>query len=223
VLGAFNADLAGEPAAGGLPDHAVRTSAFMTHPVFSRYQSEHEMLRYLRRLADRDLALDRSMIPLGSCTMKLNATTEMVPITWPEFGGIQPYAPLDQAAGYLELIEELEGYLAEITGFPEDALRFAELANQNDPTDVYTLIQLGRVLAARDDVLGKTRRALAVVPAVMVLGPFWRAVAFHLFRMRRPPAYLLSVGGSIPHALLWTGLVLGGIWEGLVWPWIKGL
>jgi hypothetical protein len=78
-------------------------------------------------------------------------------------------------------------------------------------------------LAARGDAVGKARRAAAVVPAVMVLGPFWRAVAFHLFRMPRAVAYLLSVGGSIPHSLLWTGLVLGGIWEGLVWPWIKGL
>ena len=86
--------------------------------------------------------------------------------------------------------------------------------------------RLGRALerlAGREDAVGKARRAAAVVPAVMVLGPFWRAVAFHLFRMRRAVAYLLSVGGSIPHSLLWTGLVLGGIWEGLVWPWIKEL
>ncbi len=86
--------------------------------------------------------------------------------------------------------------------------------------------RIGRALerlAVRDDAVGKARRAAAVVPAVMVLGPFWRAVAFHLFRMPRAVAYLLSVGGSIPHSLLWTGLVLGGIWEGLVWPWIKGL
>lgn len=84
--------------------------------------------------------------------------------------------------------------------------------------------RLGRALerlAERGDAVGKARRAAAVVPAVMVLGPFWRAVTFHLFRMRRPVAYLLSVGGSIPHALLWTGLVLGGIWEGLVWPFFK--
>ncbi len=86
--------------------------------------------------------------------------------------------------------------------------------------------RLGRAmerLAARDDGVGRARRAAAMVPAVMILGPFWRAVAFHLFRMRRAVAYLLSVGGSIPHSLLWTGLVLGGIWEGLVWPWIKDL
>ena len=86
--------------------------------------------------------------------------------------------------------------------------------------------RLGRVLerlATRDDAVGKARRVLAVVPAVMVLGPFWRAITFHLFHMRRPTAYVLSVGGSIPHALLWTGLILGGIWEGFLWPFIKGL
>ena len=81
---------------------------FLTHPIFHRYHSEHEMLRYLRRLADKDLALDRTMIPLGSCTMKLNATAEMLPVTWPEFADIHPFAPDDQAAGYHELIGELE-------------------------------------------------------------------------------------------------------------------
>jgi hypothetical protein len=86
--------------------------------------------------------------------------------------------------------------------------------------------RMGRALerlAERGDAVGKARRAAAVVPAVMVLGPFWRAVAFHLFRMPRAVAYLLSVGGSIPQSLLWTGFVLGGVWEKLVWPWIKGL
>ncbi len=86
--------------------------------------------------------------------------------------------------------------------------------------------RMGRALerlAERGDAVGKARRAAAVVPVVMVLGPFWRAVAFHLFRMPRAVAYLLSVGGSVPYSLLWTGLVLGGIWEGPVWPWIKGL
>lgn len=109
--------------AGRIPVGSSRESAFLTHPVFSRYQSEHEMLRYLRRLADRDLALDRSMIPLGSCTMKLNATTEMIPITWREFSGLHPYAPIGQAAGYLDLISELESYLAEITGYSAVSLQ----------------------------------------------------------------------------------------------------
>lgn len=122
VLAAFDATLTA-PRHGGIPDEAARSSAYMTHPVFGMYRSEHEMLRYLRKLADRDLALDRTMIPLGSCTMKLNATTEMVPITWPEFAGIHPYAPEDQAAGYLELIGELESYLASITGYAAVSLQ----------------------------------------------------------------------------------------------------
>ncbi|MGZ4759816.1 MAG: aminomethyl-transferring glycine dehydrogenase, partial [Acidimicrobiales bacterium] len=106
-----------------IPDDLARTTPFLTHPVFNRYHSETEMLRYLRRLADRDIALDRSMIPLGSCTMKLNATTEMIPVTWPEFGAIHPFAPLDQAAGYLELIEGLEQALIEITGYDAVSLQ----------------------------------------------------------------------------------------------------
>ena len=81
------------------------------------------MLRYLRRLADRDLALDRTMIPLGSCTMKLNATAEMIPVTWPEFGRIHPFAPIDQAQGYLELFDDLERWLAEITGYDAVSLQ----------------------------------------------------------------------------------------------------
>ena len=117
VASAFGGDISQPRAEAGIPESTVRTSGFMTHPVFSDHQSEHEMLRYLRRLADRDLALDRSMIPLGSCTMKLNATTEMVPITWPEFAGIHPYAPASQAAGYHELIAELESDLAATTGY----------------------------------------------------------------------------------------------------------
>ena len=94
-----------------------RTGEILTQAVFNRYHTEHEMLRYLRRLADRDLALDRTMIPLGSCTMKLNATTEMVPITWPEFADLHPFAPADDAAGLRALIDELEPWLAEITGY----------------------------------------------------------------------------------------------------------
>ena len=106
-----------------IPAGLERTSPFLTHPVFNRYHSETEMLRYLRRLADRDIALDRSMIPLGSCTMKLNATTEMVPVTWPEFGAIHPFVPLDQAEGYLELIRGLEAMLVEITGYAAVSLQ----------------------------------------------------------------------------------------------------
>ena len=80
------------------PSELKRDSAFLTHPVFHTHRSETELLRYMRKLSDRDLALDRAMIPLGSCTMKLNATTEMIPLTWPEFGSLHPFAPADQAA-----------------------------------------------------------------------------------------------------------------------------
>ncbi|HEU4540557.1 MAG TPA: aminomethyl-transferring glycine dehydrogenase [Jiangellaceae bacterium] len=100
-----------------IPPGLRRTTEFLTHPVFGIHRSETAMLRYLRRLSDKDYALDRGMIPLGSCTMKLNATTEMEPITWPGFAGIHPFAPVEQAQGYLELIRQLEGWLAAITGY----------------------------------------------------------------------------------------------------------
>jgi glycine dehydrogenase len=101
----------------GVPAAARRSDEFLTQSVFNRYHTEHGMLRYLRRLSDADLALDRTMIPLGSCTMKLNATTEMASVTWPEFASLHPYAPLDESIGLRELITELEGWLAEITGY----------------------------------------------------------------------------------------------------------
>ncbi len=99
------------------PTALVRQSAYLTHPVFNSYHSEHELLRYMHRLQAKDLSLTTSMIPLGSCTMKLNATAEMVPVTWPEFGQIHPFAPLEQTEGYQLLFEQLEAMLAEITGF----------------------------------------------------------------------------------------------------------
>ena len=100
-----------------LPEPFARTSPFLTHPIFNTMKSETEMLRYITRLQNRDLSLAHSMIPLGSCTMKLNATAEMIPVTWPNFGGIHPFAPLDQTQGYLELFDRLAHALAEITGF----------------------------------------------------------------------------------------------------------
>jgi len=107
----------------GYPDDLARTSDFLAHPVFNSYRSETEMLRYITKLQNRDLSLAHSMIPLGSCTMKLNATAEMVPVTWPEFGGLHPFAPRDQAAGYTLLFERLSRQLEEITGFAATSLQ----------------------------------------------------------------------------------------------------
>ncbi len=131
VLGAFAG--AGAPAAdldglarrarSGIPQGQARTTPFLAHEAFHRHRSETGMLRYLARLQAKDIALDRSMIPLGSCTMKLNATTEMLPITWPEFADVHPFAPLDQAAGYLDVIRGLQDMLAEISGFDAVSLQ----------------------------------------------------------------------------------------------------
>lgn len=106
-----------------LPPGVLRETGFLSHPVFNSHHSETALLRYMRSLSDKDIALDRSMIPLGSCTMKLNATTEMEPITWPQFANIHPFAPLDQARGYLELIRELEADLVAITGYDAVSLQ----------------------------------------------------------------------------------------------------
>ncbi|MGN2250657.1 aminomethyl-transferring glycine dehydrogenase [Frateuria sp. GZRe14] len=106
-----------------LPRTLLRQSAFLTHPVFNTHHSEHELLRYMRALADKDLAMDRTMIPLGSCTMKLNATAEMIPVTWPEFGQIHPLAPASQTHGYQELIDGLEAMLVECTGYDAVSLQ----------------------------------------------------------------------------------------------------
>jgi glycine dehydrogenase len=110
-------------AASAIPAALARHSPFLTHPVFSSHRSETALMRYLRRLSDRDLALDRTMIPLGSCTMKLNAAAEMEPITWPEIAGIHPFAPLDQAGGHLRVIHDLETWLAELTGYDAVSLQ----------------------------------------------------------------------------------------------------
>ena len=101
----------------------ARTSGYLSHPIFNRYHNETELMRYIKRLENRDLSLTTSMIPLGSCTMKLNAATELYPVSWPEFNAIHPFAPVDQTTGYLEIVDELESYLSEITGFTATSLQ----------------------------------------------------------------------------------------------------
>jgi glycine dehydrogenase len=124
TAGKLDIDALDQQAQGqGIPAAVARSGAILEHPIFSSVQSETDMLRYLRKLADKDLALDRSMIPLGSCTMKLNATAEMIPITWPEFAQIHPYAPASQTAGYADLIERLSAALCEITGYDAVSLQ----------------------------------------------------------------------------------------------------
>ncbi len=120
---AFSVAALDSATADALPAAFARTTPFLTHPTFNRYHSETEMLRYLRRLADLDIALDRAMIPLGSCTMKLNATAEMVPVTWPEFANLHPFCPQEQAAGYRELVADLERMLCAVTGYAAVSLQ----------------------------------------------------------------------------------------------------
>ena len=136
--------------------HLARTSPFLTHPVFHRYHTEHEMLRYLHRLQAKDLSLTTSMIPLGSCTMKLNATSEMLPVTWPEFGNMHPFAPADQADGYRELCRQLEGWLAEITGFAAVSLE----PNAGSQGEYAGLLVIRKYHEARGDA----HRAICLIP-----------------------------------------------------------
>ena len=122
-VGMLSVEALASKVASGIPAALRREGAILSHPVFSSVSSETDMLRYLRKLADKDLALDRSMIPLGSCTMKLNATAEMIPVTWPEFASLHPYAPVAQTKGYRELIERLSAALCEITGYDNISLQ----------------------------------------------------------------------------------------------------
>ncbi len=120
VLGGASLEFSGVT---NLPDESFRSDSFLTQSVFQQYRSETEMMRYLRRLSEMDIALDRAMIPLGSCTMKLNAATEMTPVTWPEFSSIHPFAPADQSLGYREMIDQLESMLCSITGYDAISLQ----------------------------------------------------------------------------------------------------
>jgi glycine dehydrogenase len=144
-------------AAGDAAIALPRRTEFLTHPVFHAHRSETAMLRYLRRLQDKDIALDRSMIPLGSCTMKLNATTEMEPITWPEFAQIHPFAPLEQARGYVELIGELEGWLAEITGYAKVSVQ----PNAGSQGELAGLLAVRAYHASR----GESGRNVCLIPS----------------------------------------------------------
>ena len=119
----LNVEALANEVADAVPGNLMRTQSFLSHPTFSRYHSETEMLRYLRRLSDKDIALDRAMIPLGSCTMKLNATAEMLPISWPEFANMHPFAPVEQTAGYRAMIDDLESMLCAATGYDAMSLQ----------------------------------------------------------------------------------------------------
>jgi glycine dehydrogenase len=139
-----------------MPAALARSSAFLTHPVFNRHHSETDMLRYLRGLADKDLALDRTMIPLGSCTMKLNATSEMTPITWPEFANVHPFAPRDQLKGYTLLDEQLRAWLVQATGYADVSLQ----PNAGSQGEYAGLL----VIKAWHESRGETQRDICVIP-----------------------------------------------------------
>jgi glycine dehydrogenase len=143
--------------ASAIPAALRRTTPILTHPVFNTHHSETEMLRYIRRLSDKDLALDRTMIPLGSCTMKLNATTEMIPVTWPEFGNMHPFAPAAQAAGYTEMISNLEDMLCKVTGFDAVTLQ----PNSGAQGEYAGLLAIRGYHASR----GESHRNICLIPS----------------------------------------------------------
>ena len=144
---------AGASRLGGLD----RKSAYLEHPVFNSHHSETAMLRYMKKLSDYDFALDKGMIPLGSCTMKLNATTEMAAVTWPEFGGIHPFAPAEDAAGYLELIEQLSGWLTQITGYDAISLQ----PNAGSQGELAGLLAIRGYHLSRGDI----QRKICLIPS----------------------------------------------------------
>jgi glycine dehydrogenase len=140
-----------------IPPELRRSSTFLTHPVFDSHHSETGMLRYIRALSDKDLALDRSMIPLGSCTMKLNATSEMIPITWPEFANVHPFAPADQQLGYAELDEQLRAWLCQATGYADISLQ----PNAGSQGEYAGLLAIRAFHAAR----GESHRNICLIPS----------------------------------------------------------
>ena len=153
----FNIDRLVLEARSSVPETLRRTTGYLTHPIFNSHHSEHEMLRYLKRLENKDLSLVHSMIPLGSCTMKLNAAAEMIPLTWPEFGRLHPFAPRNQAEGYRQIFSELENYLCEITGF--DAISLQPNAGaQGEYAGLLTI-------RAFHEANGQGHRKIALIPA----------------------------------------------------------
>ena len=151
----FADDELGEPPIR-IPQFAIRSSKFLTHPIFNTHDTETEMLRYLKKLESRDLSLTTSMIPLGSCTMKLNATAEMFPISWPEISKLHPFAPIDQTAGYVEICDQLEDWLAEITGFAAVSLQ----PNAGSQGEFAGLLAIREYHASR----GETQRNVCLIP-----------------------------------------------------------
>ncbi len=151
----FADDNLGEPPLR-IPQFAIRTSDFLTHPIFNTHDTETEMLRYLKKLESRDLSLTTSMIPLGSCTMKLNATAEMFPISWPEISKLHPFAPSDQTTGYMEICQQLENWLAEITGFAAISLQ----PNAGSQGEFAGLIAIREYHASR----GEAHRNVCLIP-----------------------------------------------------------
>lgn len=145
-----------QAADASLPAALLRQDEILAHPVFNTHHTEHEMLRYLKKLQNRDLALDHAMISLGSCTMKLNATSEMIPITWPEFSDIHPFAPLDQAQGYLEMLDSLTSYLKTVTGFDAICMQ----PNSGAQGEYAGLVAIQRYHASRGD----TQRDVCLIP-----------------------------------------------------------
>jgi glycine dehydrogenase len=150
-------ELASHNRAPAIPEALERQDAVLTHPVFNRYHSETEMLRYLRRLEGRDIALNQSMIPLGSCTMKLNATAEMIPVTWPEFGQLHPFAPMEQAQGYKRLFEDLQQMLEACTGYDAISLQ----PNAGSQGEYAGLVAIKKYFESK----GETERSICLIPA----------------------------------------------------------